>query len=370
MNNPSDAIRDDIVSILSDIYDSETGSVNENVQNKEDLVVLISELFSLGLNVQECEFVTDILINLLRQVQEDICSALARRVSSMQAVPLRLLMYMVDDGIDVARYVLRDSPVFNEQDLVYIIKSHAAEYWHEISKRKDLGHDTVDALLDTNDVSTALELSKNTSITLDKSRLLRLAQFGDRDISVLQNTLVRDEVNQSIFASLYEGVGAALKEYVQTEFPDYSHMLAPAVDELVDDFIKSDDEIGTASRSGDPKAGDDYDIIGPSVFIKTLHQRNIDQFLKDFSRYMSIDILTLESVLADSTGKGLAVLCRASDISKADFITMFNLLRTNFFADLEVSPKQVTKAEGYYDQIRPNSASYVVSKLRRGEVLL
>jgi len=61
-------------------------------------------------------------------------------------------------------------------------------------------------------------------------------------------------------------------------------------------------------------------------------------------------------------GEGLAIACRAVDISKADFASIFLLSRSARPGDKVVDPNEVSRVLNFFDRIKTDTALKVVKR--------
>src|SRR6056297_122186 len=120
----------------------------------------------------------DVMISLMRQAEIDLREALAERLAVLDNVPLRLVLQLSNDEIDVARPVLKQSPVLSDMDLIYIMKSKGPEYWQAIAQREHMSNQIMNLLSDTRDVETGIALVENEKITLTEHTLNVLSEVA------------------------------------------------------------------------------------------------------------------------------------------------------------------------------------------------
>lgn len=95
--------------LLVRLYDAQKihGMVdNDTPEARAELIEAVSELVGAELNVQEQELLSDVLIALIRQANTDMRLALSERISVLDSAPLRLVLHLANDEIDVASPIL------------------------------------------------------------------------------------------------------------------------------------------------------------------------------------------------------------------------------------------------------------------------
>lgn len=221
---------------------------DRNPQARRDLMQVVCSILQMKVSARESELVADVLIELLRQAEKDLRMALSIRLSAMEDVPLRLVLQLANDEIDIARPVLRDSPVLGEFDLVYIIKSKGAEYWQAIAQRKNLTSLVMETLVETKDFTTALAILQNNSIELTEPILLALSDMA-RGSDVLSAPLLRrKEISKEMIDSLYMVVGENLKAYIREHHSTMTVALVNAVDKTVQSFVMEGEDKAHPSK--------------------------------------------------------------------------------------------------------------------------
>ncbi len=153
-----------VTPLLVELYDINQSYKFAEDQKKEaqaELVSVVSDLFKVGLSFSEKEVISDILIELISHAEKDLRQELARSLLDIEDVPLRLILKIANDEIDIAKIVLKNSPALSDLDLIYIIKSMGSEYWRAIAARKIMGTQVVKFLIQTRDIGTVFALAQN-----------------------------------------------------------------------------------------------------------------------------------------------------------------------------------------------------------------
>lgn len=330
------------------LYDSQKlyGLANDTKPDaRSELTDAVIELLEMQLSPRETELVADVLIELVRQAERDLRKTLSQRLAVMDNVPLRLVLQISNDEIEIARPILEQSSVLGDLDLLYIIKSKGAEYWQAIANRSHVSSQVVDALVRTGDEQTAVNVLGNTGARLSETAIKQLVDMACSSDALAKPLLQREEVGKDIVVRLYAHVGEALKAYIQEEFDITGTPVGNAVDSAIDrtvadlageaelnekaakaagdlppsEFLPTQSMIDTALNAR--KRG----ILTANVMMDTLRRGQLRQFIAQFAQYTELDPQKVVDVLGEPNGRSLAVLCRALGIQKPDFISMFLL---------------------------------------------
>ena len=158
----------DISPLLVGLYDAHKEYAqhsDKDPQYREIVCQQMTDLLAVSSHVSDREMITDVLITLLRQSEKDLKAAMAERLSLLSNVPLRILLQLLNEEISIARPIIKNSPVLNDLDLLYIIQSRDTTFWQAIAARHAIKENVVDALAETHDVPTAKVLVRNETIS-------------------------------------------------------------------------------------------------------------------------------------------------------------------------------------------------------------
>lgn len=331
--------------------------------SRAKLASSISSLLQMDVSARESEMVADVLVELLRQAERDIRQALAEHLAVMDHVPLRLVLQLANDDIDIAKPVLKDSKVLGDMDLIYIIKAKSSEYWRVIATRKQMGDRVVDMLADTGDYETALNLVQNTDVRLTEYASLQISDMAQNHEDLALPLLRRQDVSREVVSRLYEFVGEEIKQFIVKNYEIDAGKLLETVDNMVLEFrdgsdsseFKPEDHMVGAARTFKQKGK-----LDTKLMIATLRRGQFRSFVAQFSVFAELDLKTTAQILMQSHGQGLAIACKAYEISKEDFVSLF--LLTNQFRNhgRMVNTQEMAKAVSYFTRIETSVAQQII----------
>lgn len=313
----------------------------------------IAEVLGMQSSPRETELVADVLIDLIRQARSDFKKAVADRLSSMDNVPLRLVLQLTHDDIEVAGPVLANSPILDDLDLIYIIKSQGPEYWQSIASRKRLNEQVMNILADTGDLDTAITLVENMNIKLSEHAIVSLSDLAQGHDVLALPLLRREEVGQDIAAQLYAYVGEEVKAFIKTNYVISDDKVNAVVEGVMTEFTE-------AVENDDEQPVFDTRFLTVGMMIATLRRGQMRTFVSQFAQYTGLDTETVKGTLMQTSGQGLAVACRAFDILKDDFVSIYLLTNRIRSEGKMIDFKDMTKAIGYYNRITPEMAKEIM----------
>lgn len=325
---------------------------------RRELTQAIADLLEKNVGVSENELIADILIALTRQAETDLRQAIAERLSAMENVPLRLVLQLANDDIEIAAPVLRHSPVLGDFDLVYIVKSKGPKYWQEIAARQSLTPYMVNLLAETRDIGTALALAENSVITLTVSALSILTDLAQNSEALADPLLHRAEMPADLAGRLFHFVGEELKGFITAHFDVEPTEILKAVDEVVEEFVSApkNDFLPTEAMLEAAQKYKDKGLLSIEQMIGTLRRAQVQSFVAQFTVYTGLSLRTVETILTQNRGQGLAIASRAFGIPKPDFISIFLLTNPIRSKVRVVDLKDLGRAIEYFDRLKPQVA--------------
>ncbi len=334
-------------------------------QARAELTSAVSELLEMELTQRESELLADVLIELMQQAERDIRQALAERLSVMDNAPLRLILKLANDEISVADSILCKSDILSDVDLIYIIKGKGAEHWRAIAKRPKMSDQLIDALVDTGEKGTVTTLVQNNEIRLTGHAVDVVSYMAFEDEGLAKSLLQRDEVSLDVAQRLYQKVGDALKEYIMDAYDiENSISVEAVVDEVVTELVDAADENTNFMPSNSliraARRYKEKELLTIKLMLGSLRRGQIAAFIAQFSQFTGMRVETVIDILKQDSGQGLAVIGRAFDIEKPDFLSILMLTQPMRNSERKVDVEDISKAVGYYKKIDKRIAEGII----------
>ncbi len=344
---------------VSKLYDL---AKSKSPEARDELTCIVSGALDTDLSPREAELVSDILIKLLKQAERDFRLALSEKLSLMDDVPLRLVLHLANDEIDVARPVLKASPVLGEFDLLYIIKSKTAAYWKEIATREELSDKVMGVLAETKDFDTALALSENEHISLTDDVLNVLADMAQGSDVLAVPLLRRPEVSADIATMLYRYVSAEIKQFIVSNYDVSVEKVEAAVKTVEDEFTSPvpKDFMPEGYMIEAARAAHEKGHLNSKMFLSALRRGHVRSFIAQLSVYTDLPIEMIGQIMSQTNGQGMAVISKAYDIDKQDFISMFMLTNKLWNYGRVVEAHDLHAAIGYYNRATKDVALEII----------
>jgi len=96
--------------------------------------------------------------------------------------------------------------------------------------------------------------------------------------------------------------------------------------------------------------------------IDTLRQYEMSLFEALFARLVGLQKTLVRRFVMEPGGESLAFCCRAADLYKADFTSIFLLSRSARPGEKLVDSKELSNAVAFFDRITPDTARKVIHR--------
>lgn len=331
-------------------------------QARGELFENIADLFMSDngrLSDRERALINGILNKLIGSVEREVRQALAEQLRSEEAAPPELVALLANDEIEIARPVLRDSPVLQDRDLVAVIKDRGREHWLAISARRSVSSMVADALVETGDGDVIEGLLRNADAELSQFAMEYLVAEAQRTDKFHEPLIRRPELPPELAYKLYWCVSAALRRFI------IMHYDVPA--STLDDVIESS-TVGLFERTNDGEQAingvseslaarlDAMGRISPQILINLLRNGHVPAFLFAFARYAKVGPTLIRRTVFSQDGESLAVLCRACEMYRNDFATLFLLMQNVAQGLRPMPPQRLNEVLKFYDGITISNA--------------
>jgi len=355
----SKAKNESALAFLSDIDELYFLARDKSHDSRLKLSCIIGSVLEADIPARENEIVADVLIGLLRQAEKDLRRIISEQISIIDNVPLRLVLQLANDDIEIANPILTNSNALGNIDLMYIIKSKTSEYWQAIAKREVLDNKVIDILSNTGDLDTALTLVENTNIVLTDHALLTLSDIAQKSEDLALPLLRRDEISVEVAEKLYKYVGKEIKKFITDNYKVDIGAISKAIDNSVNEFIETkvvsgfmpEDYMISAAKKFKSK-----DALNMSLTLSTLRLGHIRSFIAQFSIYTDVPTDIVCQLLSMPNGKGLALVSKAHGIKKQDFISIFMLSSKIWNQGSLVDMKEINESTAHYNNITEEQA--------------
>ena len=340
---------------------------DKTVAGRRMLVATIGDLFFSQHDVlsdRERSLMTEILRQLIHDVEVSVRRALAERLAAQPLAPHELVIALANDEIEVAHPLLVNSDVLQDLELIEIIRNRTLEHQLAIGIRKSVSEEVADALIATDSVDVIKTLLENHNAKISQRTMEYLVEQSQR-VDTYQNPLLRrPDLDTTLAKRMYWWVSAALRTYILDRYE-----IDPAeLDETMETTVKALTENGDSHRPKAVELADELaerQEITPALILKTLREGEVALFAALFGKFTGIRLQLVQRMLFEPGGEGLAIACKGSGIDKSTFASIYVLTRKARGRDTVNHLADMAGILGLYDRIKDDAAGMLLKKWQR-----
>ncbi|MBV9521761.1 MAG: DUF2336 domain-containing protein [Alphaproteobacteria bacterium] len=341
---------------------------DKTIAGRQALAATVTDLFfakGAVLTQRERALMTDILRQLIGDVETSVRRALSERLAHRKDAPRELVLALANDEIAVAHSILLHSEVLRDEELIEIIHHRTLEHQLAIAMRKSVSEQVCDALVETGDVGVVKTLLENTDARIASATMAYLVEQSKR-VDTYQNPLLhRPDLGPDLAKKMYLWVSAALRKHILEHF---------AIDPCAfDDVLEATvhDLSGSALAAEKRKSVQLAEVlpedpaVAPQLLIQSLRQGEIALFEALFAKLSGIRLTLVRRVLFERGGEGLAIACRALGIERPLFASIYLLSRKARPNDPLPPRDEIKRILDFYEETPPEAAERLLRKWRR-----
>jgi uncharacterized protein (DUF2336 family) len=340
---------------------------DKSLAGRRALVATIGDLFFARneiLSEREKALMTDILRQLIHDVEITVRRALADRLADQPTAPVELVRALANDQIEVAHPLLVNSTVLQDPDLIEIIRHRTLEHQLAIAIRKSVSEEVADALVETDAVDVVKLLLENGDAQISQGTIDYLVEQSQR-VDAYQNPLLRrPELDAQLAKRMYWWVSAALRAHILEHFEIDPNQL----DETMERAVQA---LAATPAAPPPKAVElaaklaEQKQISPSLMLQTLRDGEVALFAALFQRFTGIRLPLVHRMLFEPGGEGLCIACRGAGIDKSTFASIYVLTRKARGQEQSAALGEMAGILGLFDRIGPEAAGTLLKKWQR-----
>lgn len=304
----------------------------------------------------EAALAHEILVQIYRVVQAGMRRILAERFAARADAPRALVLALANDAIDIARPVIRLSPVLGDEDLVHIVVDATPDHRLAVTERPVLSARLCDVLIYLGDPEIAVRVAGHPNAVISAHALQRLV-LASRETAALQSLVLhRPEMRDDLATAMYHWVADDLKAYIARHYGEaLARHLGPEVDAAA-----------AAVAAGRPPVHDRPAAMPSTLahFITALRGNDLPGAERELKRLSRLPDFAVARLMYHDNGEGLAVLCRSTGVDQATFGDIFALLNaTGPRAAFTASPAY-RAALAYFHRLTTKQADLILDGWR------
>jgi uncharacterized protein (DUF2336 family) len=310
--------------------------------DRERLMLSIADLCEAGLpDGERLDPGVEILVNgifrdLIVRAEREIRKALAERLADADWAPHDLVSLLCTEDIDIARPLIAQSPVLNDQDLMRLLRQAAIEHQIEVARRPGIGAAVVDMILAQGQPAVLTALADNDTAAISADGLLRLVD-ASREVAALRSPLVRHpRLTVELAERLYAWVGESLRQAIVSRFKVDAQAFDSALNCAVATAQTAVHRTGIVLAQEDERRQMERQLVAklkdagqlkPGYLIRVLREQRLSLFMAALAELAEVDIRAVELAIERDRPELLALACTAAGIDRSAFATLLALVR-------------------------------------------
>lgn len=279
---------------------------------------------------------SDILLDMLFHAEDDERIFCAQRLSITKEAPRRLMRYLAQCDLSVARHVLEDNDVYDSADLCEFIENTTIDHRLLIARRKRILPCVAERLCKREEPAVLKALLNNKGAEIPESGMDLLVKHS-RSVEGLTNLLIKrlELIPSQAMAMFWWSDGPTRRTILQRQAADRLEL----VDLCSDVFA-----VAAAEKWGDPVARKTLQLIerrqrnrqaiDKSPYDSLEHAVEVaseeglgPELAQEIGFLAGVKPVTIAKILSDSGGEGLAVLCKATGLKRPYLTLLWKALR-------------------------------------------
>ena len=335
-------------------------------QGRIRLVNSIVEILDIGLKPNEREIAGDILVQVMRQIEQETRALLASHLATHNGIPRELVLFLGQDDISVARPILLESGLLTDQDLIEVINKRGATHARPIAKRDQISELLSQALVDVEDQETIINLITNDGADISEETMAELVSLSIQDKDLQEPLLNRNDLSAELASKLFLWVSSELRRHILANYDLDQDTLDKTIEETITEFLDRNMTTGVVT----PQMLEWADRLASCgrltarLMVKVLRLSQYPMFIAMFSRLANVSTDMARFMVREEGARRLALTCRAVGISKAEFASLFLLSRNSRPGEHLVDPLELRDVLETFENTDPSSAAQHLERWR------
>ena len=353
----------------------DTGHLLELARDKsqarrKQLARTITDLFveqSTELTDRERMLMFDILHKMIHDAEMDVRRTISKQLADIEDAPRDLINILANDEIEVAFPILRQSLVFQDEDLIEVIQHRTLEHQLAIAVRASVSEEVSDALVETGNETVINGLLNNQNAKLSSATMEYLIEESKRVDTFREPILNRNDLEPELAKRMYMWVSAALRHFIIEKYDFDETVLDDLLEQTAAEEMESLDAAKAATSKTDELAAEleeeGSDTV--KVMIQALREGEVSLFMTMFRRRTRLRDNLMKRIMFEPGGEGLAIACKASGIDIDEFSSIYILSRKARPASNMNDNQDTQRILEFFDQLTDKDAHQVMNRWHR-----
>ncbi len=284
----------------------------------------------------------DILLDMLFHATDSDRLQCAKRIAVLSDAPRRLLRYLAQCNIDIARPLLENSESFDASDLLEIVDHITPDHRVLIAKRKRVPSVVSDQLARRGEINVVKALLQNKGAELSETSIDVLVERSRKEVELSSLLITRLELKPAeAMAMFWWSDRDTRRTILQRHAADRAEMVSMCADVFA---------IAAKEGWSDPVARKTLQLIERRQRNRQAIERSeyesleaaiesaaatgmTPEMVEEIGYLAGIKPVTSAKILSDTGGEGIAVMCKATGLKKPSLENLWVSLKRPLQAD-------------------------------------
>lgn len=321
------------------------------------------------INAFERAVTADLLVEMLREADLAERARVAKRLSILAELPNSLVRLLLVDEVEVARPLIEDGEALSDSDLYYCARNGRSGHRMLLAARKGLPSFLSEILIDSEELPVIETLLKNAKAEMSQQAIETVVALSQNAPQIIPLLMRRPELRPSSAYILFWWSPSDVRRLILSRFSVNreimqdmaSDVFAMAAKEKWQDAMsrKALQFIERRQRNREALKKSPYDSL--EAAIADAAQNGMTRKMAEEIAYLSgIKPSTGAKILRDAGGEGLAVLCKATGLSRKALRALWKALRRPMRDETGRTHAQLAEVLITYDMLAVDRAQTVL----------
>lgn len=281
---------------------------------------------------------SSIFMTLVADAERRIRQTLSEQLANAPWAPHALVNVLALDEIEIARPIIAQSPVLDDQDLIQLMTLATIEHQIAVATRPALSEAVVEAVLRQGEPAVLTALASNDTAEVTPAAMAHLLE-ASRQFASLRSPLVRHpRLTSEMAEKLYVWVGQSLRAAIVGRFRVDAAALDRAIAGAVNAAQMADGPVRPmVAVSADVEQSDaEWNLVKklnqsgqlrPGYLIKSLRDQRLSLFVAALAQLIGVQRRQIELAIGGDRPELLALACTAAGVDRGAYPTILQLVR-------------------------------------------
>ena len=277
----------------------------------------------------------DLLVEMLRLANHEERLRVAARISGLAELPNNLTRMLLRDEPAIAGHLIEECAALTDSDLVACARDTGPEHRFLIAGRRGLSEVVCDALIEPLEIATIEALLRNTTARISQPGVEAIVGLSRENPSLSTHLLRRPELRPSGAYVMFWWCGPEDRRLILQRFAVSREIMQEVVDDV---FAMAADEnwadpvarkaLQFIERRQRNRAAIEKSPYGSLEEAVAAAETGLTREIASEIAYLAgLKPVTGAKILADPGGEPLAILCKATGLSRDDLLGLWKSMR-------------------------------------------